>query len=147
MHTLKILFLEDLAADAELIKKYLERNGLKFEATIAASQIELMLVLEEIEFDIVLADHSLSSIEALKMARAKDRNIPFILVGGETSEEESIKIMQKEAADDYVLIDNLKRLPTAIRQAIKHRLTELGKELCESKLLGKNITATPIDKN
>src|SRR5438874_13338908 len=102
MNKLQILLVEDIAADAELIKKYLERSGLEFEATIAASKIELMVALEQKTFDIVLADHSVSSIESLEMAREKDINIPFILVGGYVSEDEAIRIMHTDDADDYI---------------------------------------------
>jgi DNA-binding NtrC family response regulator len=142
MDKLKILVLEDLTADADLINKCLERNGMKYEATIATSKTELIKALAETEFDIVLGDHSSASMEALTITREQDRNIPFILVSGMMAEEEAINIMHKENADDYILIDHMKRLPTAIRQAIKHRLTKLGKELCEAKLLEKSIAGT-----
>src|SRR5438105_4514536 len=120
MHKLQILLLEAIASDAELINKYLERSGLEFEATIVTSNIELMVTLEQKAFDIVLADHSQGSVEALKMAREKDASIPFILVGGYVSEDEAIRVMQTEGAEDYILIDHLKRLPIAIEKAIEH---------------------------
>jgi len=137
MNKLKILILEDLADITVLIKKCLERNGMEYEITIATSEIELTKALEDIKFDIVLGDHSSASIDALKMARKKDGNIPFILVSGMLSEEEAIKIMQDEGADDYILIDHIKRLPIAIHEAIKNRLIKLEKELCEDKLAEK----------
>jgi CheY-like chemotaxis protein len=146
MSKLKILILEDLVADADLIQKYLIRNKMKFEATIIASKAELMKALEDIQFDIILGDHSSSSIQALKMAREKDKSVPFILVSELISEEEAIRIVQEKGADDYILIDRMKRLPTAIRQAVKNRLVKLGKELCEDKLLEKSMTdAFPIN--
>jgi len=147
MHKLKILLLEDIASDAEFIKKYLQRDGLKFEATIATSKTELIKALEETDFDIVLADHSLTSMDAVIMVREKDRRIPFILIGGTMSEETAIDIVRNEDADDYVLIDHIKRLPTAIRQAMKNKIIKLGKELCESKLLAKDLTDPKISQN
>jgi len=147
MNKLKILLLEDSASDAEFIKKYLVRFGLKFEATIATSIIELIKALDETEFDIVLADHSPASTRAVKIVREKDRTIPFILIGGTMTEETAIESVRNEDADDYVLIDHIKRLPTAIRQAMKNKIIKLGKEICESKLLAKNLTDTEISKN
>jgi CheY-like chemotaxis protein len=140
MNIVKILLLEDIAANAVIIKKYLDRRKMNFQETIVTSKLELMILLDEKHFDIVLADHSASSIEALKMARKKDKNIPFILVSGAVSEEAAIRIMKVEDADDYILIDHLKRLPTAIRKAIEHGKIKRAKESCEDQLQEKTIT-------
>jgi len=140
MEIVKILLLEDIAANAVIIKKYLDRRKLNFQETIVTSKLELMILLDEKHFDIVLADHSASSIEALKMARKKDKNIPFILVSGAVTEEAAIRIMKVEDADDYILIDHLKRLPTAIRKAIEYGKIKRAKESCENQLQEKTIT-------
>src|SRR6185312_11774605 len=77
--------------------------------------------------DVILSDHSLpqfNSLAALKIAKSKLPNVPFILVTGSVSEEFAVTCM-KSGADDYILKDNLTRLPASIEASIqKYKLTE-----------------------
>ncbi len=61
-----------------------------------------------------------TAIEALKLLKEKDYQIPFILVTGNQTEEIAVEIM-KLGAVDYVIKDSLKRLPNAIMNALKNR--------------------------
>lgn len=117
---LQILILEDEVADAELIKKFLERSGLKINAILAGDKNEFVDAINKNEFDVILADNSLpqfNSTDALKLLREKNDDTPFILVTGTVSEEFAVNILQ-QGADDYILKGNIKRLPTAISTAI-----------------------------
>jgi PAS domain S-box-containing protein len=117
---LQILILEDEVADAELIKKFLERSGLKINAILAGDKNEFVDAINKNEFDVILADNSLpqfNSTDALKLLKEKNDDTPFILVTGTVSEEFAVNILQ-QGADDYRLKGNIKRLPTAISTAI-----------------------------
>lgn len=132
----KILLLEDDIADAELIKKMLTRSGIKFTARLAADKKEFVSALEEESFQIVLSDHQLpqfSSVEALKVLKEKKLNVIFILVTGAVSEEFAVSIIQ-QGADDYLLKNNLNRLPAAILQAIEKRQIQNAKKMAEDEL-------------
>ena len=124
---LKLLMLEDDEFDADLIKRFLERSGMELYIRLAPGKKEFVDAIAEPDFDVILADNSLpqfNSVEALKMIQENKLDIPFILVTGTVSEEFAVAIIQR-GADDYILKNNLTRLPSAINRAIeRHRLRE-----------------------
>lgn len=125
MDELKILYLEDSEQDAELTSRLLHKAGIKFNVKLVDSRDEYKEALETYSPDIILADHSLfhfNSSEALRIFKEKNKRIPFILVTGTVSEEFAVNIL-KEGADDYLLKNNLTRLPNAILNSLeKYRL-------------------------
>jgi PAS domain S-box-containing protein len=122
---LKILHLEDMPTDAELIGRELRRSNLSFEKKLVDDEAEYTAALTEYKPDIILSDHSLplfNSLEALRILKQSGLNIPFILVTATISEEFAVNIM-KEGASDYILKDRMQRLPNAILNALeKYRL-------------------------
>lgn len=136
---LKILMLEDLSSDAELIKRCLAISNIKFKVKVVYKRDEFINALYEFGPDIILSDHQLpqfDSWEALKILQEKNINIPFILVTGTVSEEFAVTII-KEGADDYILKSNLTRLPNAIKSALQKKKTEREKENYQKQLENK----------
>ncbi len=132
--------LEDEAADAELIQKFLRRSGMKFTATIASDKLEFIAAISIGLFDAILADNSLpqfDSADALKFLQSENIDSPFILVTGTVSEEFAVGILQM-GADDYILKNNLARLPSAILQAIEKRRIKKEKQEAEEDLRQSN---------
>lgn len=126
---LKILVLEDMDEDLELIEYILSEANLKFTARRIDTRHEFIDALAHDEMDVILSDHSLPSFnsqEALALYRESGIKIPFILVTGAVSEEFAVNAL-KQGADDYVLKTNLTRLPSAIINAIKQREAESAK--------------------
>ncbi len=126
MEKLRILHIEDSPADAGLIERQLIKAGFNFEMHLIESKQEYVRALEEFRPDVILSDHSLpqfDSLEALAIYAEKKLAIPFILVTGSVSEEFAIRTI-KEGADDYILKNNMIRLPSAITQALKARNLE-----------------------
>ena len=118
---LKILHLEDLPDDAELVARELRKAGIIYEAIPAGSKIEFINALKKFSPDIILSDHSLPSFdshEALKIVKESGILVPFILVTATVSEEYAVNII-KEGASDYILKDRLQRLPNAILGALE----------------------------
>jgi PAS domain S-box-containing protein len=127
---LKILILEDVKFDVELIERELEKGGINFQSFNVSTKEEFTKALDEFNPDIVLSDHRLpqfDSHEALSIFKSRKLAIPFILVTGTVSEEFAVKIL-KEGADDYLLKGNLIRLPSAINNALRQKRAELEKE-------------------
>lgn len=121
MKKLKILYLEDSVHDAEIVERTLKNEGIDFSIKLVDTQDEYEDALGVYQPDLILADHSLfefNSLEALKIFQACNLKIPFILVTGTVSEEFAVKIL-KEGADDYLLKDNLARLPKAIISSLE----------------------------
>lgn len=117
---LKILHLEDLAADVEIVERQLKKSNIVFEKLVVDSKEEFIDALKEFSPDIIISDHSLpsfNSLEALKIIQALGIKIPFILVTATVSEEFAAAIMQA-GAFDYILKDRLQRLPNAITKAM-----------------------------
>lgn len=125
----KILHLEDNPSDAGLIEHALKRSGLNFIVKIVETKEGFINGLKNFTPDIILSDHSLpqfDSMEALSIYNQSDLEIPFILITGSVSEEFAIRSI-KEGADDYIIKNNLMRLPAAIQQALKTRQIEAEK--------------------
>src|ERR1700730_10232157 len=122
---IKILHLEDLPEDAELVEYELHKGNIKFEKRVVDNKEDYEKMLSDFNPDIILSDHSLpsfDSFQALAILKEKRLDIPFILVTATMSEEFAVDIMKK-GADDYVLKDRLQRLPSALMNSIeKHRL-------------------------
>ena len=120
-NSLKILLLEDNPSDVELLRYELKKSGLSFELKIVDTEKEFVNALNNYQPDILLSDHSMpqfNSMEALKIFKQKNLNIPFILVTGNVSEEFAVDVL-KLGADDYILKSSLKRLPSAISNSLK----------------------------
>jgi PAS domain S-box-containing protein len=122
---LKILILEDLLEDVDLIERELKRAGIRFTSTVVNNQQQFEDALTAVRPDVILSDHSLpsfNSIDALKIYKEKqsqfDFEAPFILVTGAVSEEFAVNCI-KAGADDYILKDRLKRLPGSIENALE----------------------------
>lgn len=134
---LKLLLLEDEIDDVELIQRFLSRSGLKFESVIASDKSEFKTAIKGNIFDAILADNSLpqfSSIDALRCLHELDIDTPFILVTGAVSEEFAVDIIHK-GADDYILKNNLARLPASITRAIEKRKSKREKLAAEKALV------------
>ncbi|MEI9809411.1 MAG: response regulator [Bacteroidota bacterium] len=133
---LKLLFLEDDPADAELLQKLLQRAGMQFKAVVASDENEFLEAMKSNGYHAVLADNALpqySSVEALKLIRSTNPHVAFILVTGTVSEEFAVKIIQ-QGADDYILKTNLTRLPSAIVNAIEKKRIQREKETAEKEI-------------
>ena len=117
---LKILHLEDMPADAELIERALKKSSLQYEKLLVSNKPDFIKALQEFNPDVIISDHSLpafDSQEALKIVNEMGITVPFILVTATVSEEYAVNVM-KEGAWDYILKDRLQRLPNAIISAL-----------------------------
>jgi PAS domain S-box-containing protein len=116
----KILHLEDVQSDAELVARELQKS-IDFHHLVVDTEETYLKALEQFCPDVILCDHSLpsfNSLEALKIVKRKKLHIPFILITATMSEEVAADVV-REGADDYILKDRLKRLPNAVLNAIE----------------------------
>jgi signal transduction histidine kinase len=146
--TLKILMLEDMQEDVELIERTLKKAGLQFSARQEDSREGFIDALRTYDADVILSDHSLpqfNSVEALALVKKAGLDTPFILVTGAVSEEFAVTCL-KEGADDYVLKSNLARLPNAIRNALKQKEAEDAKKKAAQALQSQNAELKKINK-
>ena len=133
---LKILILEDVAFDAELIEYELRREGIKFLSKRVETKESFISELEELRPDIILADHSLpkfDGLSALKIANDECPYIPFLFVSGKIGEEFAVNAL-KEGATDYIFKNNLSKLVPAIQRALKECNEKIEREKAQNAL-------------
>ncbi len=133
---IRVLQLEDNAADAELISRRLRADGLTVRCQVVAEEPPFRQALAEFAPHIVLSDFSLvgfDGLAALAIARTMSPSTPFVFVSGTIGEERAIEAL-KRGATDYVLKDNLRRLAPAITSALRQARVAAAKELAEEML-------------
>lgn len=133
---IRVLILEDVPLDAELIETQLRREGLQFTSKIVEKEDDYRRELVEFQPSIILADHSLpqfDGITAMNLAREITPNTPFIFVSGKIGEDFAVEML-KEGATDYVLKNNLSKLPHSVKRALEEAKEKLEKSVAEQAL-------------
>ena len=136
---LRVLLVEDNAADSELILRELKKAGFNVTSELAQSAEEFQNILEKFLPDIVLADYNLGQwrgMEALELIRNKALDVPLILVSGALGEINAVECI-KQGATDYVLKDSLTRLPISIRRALREQKLRAQRRQAENELAQK----------
>ncbi|MGB9937575.1 MAG: histidine kinase dimerization/phosphoacceptor domain -containing protein [Methanobacterium sp.] len=134
---IKILMLEDVSYDAELIEYELRREKVDFSSKIVEDKEDYLRELEQYKPDIILADHSLPSfdgVSALKIAKKKYPDTPFFFVSGKIGEEFAVEML-KTGATDYIFKNNLSKLVPAIFRALKEAEEKAERAKAEKLLL------------
>lgn len=121
MKDLKILIVDDVPDDAELVALQLKQHGIKFSWKYVDNAQKLKNALIDDEWDVVISDYSMpgfDGIEALRIVREFDKDIPFIMVSGTIGEDVAVEAMKK-GVHDYLMKNNLLRLGPAVLREIK----------------------------
>jgi len=145
---IRILFAEDLPADAELARRAIKKEKIHFESKVVDTEADFRNALAEFHPDIVVSDYSMPPFDgmtALKITRSLDRYIPFIVLTGSLNEETAVACM-KAGANDYVLKEQIKRLPFSITEAIMNNRSRQEKENLgdQLKLLSRSVEQNPV---
>jgi signal transduction histidine kinase/response regulator of citrate/malate metabolism len=118
---LRLLIVEDVLADAELILLTLEAANIDFTYEITDTLNAFQQFLQEQSWDVVLADYRLKGFTAyqvLELLRQSEQQIPLILVTGSLGEEAAVDSI-KAGITDYVLKDRLFRLPMVLERSLR----------------------------
>lgn len=137
---IRILFVEDLPADAELAYMELKKAGIPSTCTRVDHEKGLKKILKEFRADLVICDYSLpgfSGMEALDIILSWDPLMPVIMFTGTQNEAVAVECM-KSGAVDYVLKDNITRLPYAVIEAIERKKLSRDKAKIEMALKEEN---------
>ncbi len=133
---LRILLAEDVANDAELVLTELKRAGLRADHRVVDSEKSFVEALHEFTPDVILSDFSMpgfDGIAALALARETCPDTPFIFVSGTIGEESAIDAV-RSGATDYVLKNNLVRLPPAVQRALREGKERATRRKAEGEL-------------
>src|SRR5213593_1898096 len=117
---IRILIVEDVQTDVELIERELRHAGLSCTTRRVDSEAGFHEALRSFAPDLILTDHSLPSFgahEALRIAQLESQGTPIIIVTGSLDEEMAAEYIKSGAAD-YVVKHHLERLGSAVARAL-----------------------------
>jgi len=146
---LHILILDDVPTDAELMTFELAEAGMTFTSEYASDKASFLHSLEARQPNIILSDYSLPSFDglaALKIAKERHPDVPFIFVSGALGEETAIELL-KQGATDYVLKDRLPRLVPAVSRALQEVVERTERKRAEKALKDSELRYRTIFEN
>ncbi|MBW1868528.1 MAG: response regulator [Deltaproteobacteria bacterium] len=118
---IRLLIVEDVEDDALLLVREIRTGGFEPVFKRVDSEKDLAEALKAETWDIIISDYAMpgfTGIDALRIAKKHDPDIPFILISGAIGEDIAVRAM-KEGAGDYLMKDNLKRLIPAIERELQ----------------------------
>ena len=123
----RVLLVEDEQIDQLAFSRFVQREGLPYDAIIVSSVQEARSTLSEQKFDVIITDYHLGVDTALDLLE-EIKDTPFIVITGLGDEEIAVKAM-KLGASDYLTKDMqgnyLKTLPPVVTNAIKLKKAEI----------------------
>lgn len=132
----RVLHLEDEAADAALVERELRTVGRAFALKRVDSKEAFSQALIDFAPDLILADYSLPSFDgvtALRIAREQCPETPFIFVSGTIGEDVAIESL-KAGATDYILKHRLARLVPSVRRTLEEVNERLERRRAQEQL-------------
>jgi diguanylate cyclase (GGDEF)-like protein/PAS domain S-box-containing protein len=133
---LNVLLVEDLETDALLVLHELRRGGFNPIWQRVQTAPELRAALDSRTWDIIISDYRLPGFgapAALEIAKHSQKDIPFILVSGTIGEVSAVEMM-KAGVHDYLMKDNLNRLPEAVRRELRDAQVRAERKQAEERL-------------
>jgi two-component system, NarL family, sensor histidine kinase UhpB len=118
---IRLLHVEERPEHAELVRAALRRASFAFTSDRVEGEREFVAALDEGTPDAILCDYDMPKFtaeRALRILRARDLDVPFIVVSSYIGEGAAVVAMQN-GAFDYVAKRDLGRLPRAIEAAIE----------------------------
>lgn len=116
---LRLLIAEDNPDDLALCLRELKKSRICMDPETAFTRQEFARKLRESRFDVVISDYRMkgwTGMDALAAVREAAPDVPVILLSGTLGDELAVECL-KLGMTDYVLKDNLARLPSAIIRA------------------------------
>lgn len=149
---LRLLFVEDSISDFSLMCAVLANAGLKITPERVETEEDMREALARTTWHAIVSDHSLptfSGKQALAVAHEVKFSGPFLIVSGAIGEEAAVDAM-RAGADDYVMKNNLRRLPPALERSLREAHTRVSRHRAEIALesahdqLNAIFSATPV---
>src|SRR5881628_3978404 len=134
---LRVLIVEDSAADTELILRSLRAGGFTplYERVETAEAMRQALARQP--WDVVLSDYTMPHFDApaaLALLQEHAVDVPFIVVSGSVGEDTAVAAM-RAGATDYLMKDRLQRLAPAVGRAVEDAAVRRERRRLEQQLL------------
>jgi PAS domain S-box-containing protein len=133
---LRVLIVEDLPTDAELLVRELQRFGYQVSHQRVDSARALQEALKQPGWDVVLSDYAMphfTGLKALELVKASGLDLPFILVSGTVGEDVAVEAM-RAGAQDYLGKDRLARLAPAVTRELREAEVRRARRLSEDQV-------------
>jgi signal transduction histidine kinase len=134
---LRLLLVEDSESDARLVLRQLKRTGYRLACTRVTTREAFLSSLETECWDVIISDYMIpgyGGLAALADLGATGRDIPFILISGSIGEAAIVSAM-KAGAHDYVLKDDLTRLPVAVEREVREAAVRIEQAKMRERLV------------
>jgi len=119
---LRLLIVEDVEDDALLMVEALRRAGYEVSFMIVDEEEAFLHELLSERWELILCDHNLpkfSAINALRVMRELDSDLPFLVVSGTIGEMKAVELMRAGACD-YIRKDYLSLLAPACERELRN---------------------------
>jgi len=116
----RILFIENVEANMDSAIRELQKDNVNYNWVRVETRDTFEKQIRDFNPDVVVCNYAVpgfNGLEALKTTLSTAQKIPVILISGPTNEETAVACI-KAGATDYMLRDNLKRLPSAVTDAL-----------------------------
>ena len=119
--SIRVLMVEDSEDDAYLVERVLRQSGFEPDCRRVDTYEEMKEALRDGGWDVVVSDYLMpqfNGLGALQLCRDAGLDIPFVLVSGSIGEDAAVQAM-KIGVQDYLMKDNLTRLPATIERELR----------------------------
>ncbi len=132
---LRILHIEDSLADHQLARITLQRSSPACDL-LHIDTLEALQGLDTTQFDLILADYHLpgfTALDAWHHVAQQPRHPPFVLLSGAIGEAAAVDAMRL-GISDYLLKDDIARLPHVVARAIEVHEARRAREAAVAEL-------------
>lgn len=134
--SINILHLEDSVPDHEVVMHTLHQSGVSFHLTRTEQLADFLATVDSLKFDVILADYQLpgfTAIDAWNGLQSRPDHPPFILFSGAIGEAAAVEAI-KLGMSDYLLKDDVAKLPHVIDRALAMQAARQAKEQATTEL-------------
>ena len=134
---LRVLMIEDVEADAQLVIRELKRGGFDVTAERVDTPEALLACLPQQPWDLAISDYSMprfSAPQALRLVKAHAPDLPFIIVSGTVSEDIAVASLHA-GAQDFMSKGRLGRLVPAIERELRDVALRVERQKMQEQLL------------
>jgi len=130
---LRVLHVEDSINDTELLRIQLARAGFDVTCQRVETAASFATALDDPQWDVIIADHSLPGFGApyaLRLLKARNLDLPFIVMSGTISTQKAVELM-KAGAHDFVSKDEPARLEPIIWRELRDAANRRARQQAE----------------
>jgi two-component system cell cycle sensor histidine kinase/response regulator CckA len=143
---LRVLFVEDNADEALLVRREIQLAGYEVEDLRVETAEDMRRALRTREWDLIISDFSMprfTAPEALALLQESRLDIPFIIVSGTIGEDTAVASL-KAGAHDFLAKGNLKRLIPALERELREAASRRERVKAEQRLNASEAALTAV---